>query len=581
MALFDIFGDAQLTALDLTRESRANPLNNPAVSLSSPAIFSWLTQGEPTAAGEEVNHFTAMQSTSVYACVRVIAESVASLPLKLYSTGDAGRREAFDVPLHDILCVEPNPEMTAFSFWETMTGCLALTGNCYAQIMRNGAGQIASLFPLHPLKTEPYRTPDGTLSYRTFDGQKDGVYRYIQPKDIVAIPLFSYDGLKGLSPIMQARQAIGLAVAAEKFGARFFGNGSRPGGIITSSAKPDEKSQQNARESWERAQAGVNQGRTAFLFGPDIKYEQIGLSPEECQFLATRKFQREDIAALFRVPASMIGDTSRLSNTNHEQQNLTFLTDTIRPYLSRIENELTRKLLPSVGRNSGKLSLQFDVTERMRGDFNTQMKGYQTGVLSGWLSRNEVRKEIGENPGPKDLDVYMVPVNMQDSERLLDTESLQDQPIGGVVQPVEGTDTPEPTVTPTKQDRSALKQYRMAYLRLYEDAVGRICKRDADKRDLGAISAVFTPILQSIADSTSVYAGKIAGVDDWSFDSSKAIAAHLKTLTERAKGWKADEQGTIAGNELTRSVRAITFASYRAVGEQMAIVSLEEASNEE
>jgi phage portal protein BeeE len=167
MGILDIFR---------SRESRANPLNNPAVSLSSPAIWSWITGGEPTAAGEEVNHFTAMQAVSVYACVRVIAESVASLPLKLYEKNNKGRLEAVDVPLYDLLAVAPNVEMSAFTFWETLTGCLTLTGNAYAQIDRDKGKRITSLLPLHPLKTEPYRKKDGTLAYRTTDGEATGYW---------------------------------------------------------------------------------------------------------------------------------------------------------------------------------------------------------------------------------------------------------------------------------------------------------------------------------------------------------------------------------------------------------------------
>jgi len=539
-----------------TEQRGGNPINNPAVSLSSPAIWSWLTNGEPTAAGEEVNHHTAMQAVSVYACVRVIAESVASLPLKLYAQTSAGRVEAHEAPLHDLLCIQPNEEMSAFSFWETMTGCLALTGNCYAQIIWQRSGQIDSLIPLHPLKTEPYRRPDGKLAYRTTDGEANGQWRSIAAADCIAVPLFSYDGLKGLSPIMQARQAIGLTRAAEKFGARFFGNGSRPGGVMSTASMPDEKAQQNLRESWEVNQSGASQGKTAFLFG-DWKYQQIGLSPEESQFLATRKFQREDIAALFRVPASMVGDTSRLSNSNHEQQNLTFLTDTIRPYLARLENELTRKILPSKGRNSGRYSVAFDVTERLRGDFATMQKGFQTGVLSGWLSRNDVRKELGENPGPAHLDVYMVPVNMQNSERLLDTEPITDQPIGGPKPDADEDDAP------TTSERSALTQYRSAYLAIYRDAFGRLMKRD--KRDLAAVQGIFRPVMRSIAtfaaDSAMAKTGLQIQPDEALFDGH--IETVLRSMAKRAQSFTAEDIDALAGAEFTKAVRSLHLNTHR------------------
>jgi HK97 family phage portal protein len=565
----------------LKRENRANPLNNPAVSLSSPAIWSWITGGEPTAAGEEVNHHTAMQAISVYSCVRVIAESVASLPLKLYEVKDKGRIEAVDAPLYDLLAIAPNVEMSAFTFWETVTGCLALTGNSYSQIIRNGGSKIDSLIPLHPLKTEPYRKPNSTLAFRTTDGETNGAWRYIEAADMLHIPLFSYDGLRGLSPIMQARQAIGLMRAAEKFGARFFGNGSRPGGVMSTTSTMDERSQQNVKESWERSASGVNQGRTAFLNG-DWKYHQIGLSPEESQFLATRKFQREEIAGLFRVPPNMIGDTSRLSNSNHEQSALSFVTDTLRPYLCRIEGEVVRKLLPSAGRNSGRYVVSFDVSERTRGDFATTQAGYATGRQWGWYSGNDVRREIGENPAGPELDIYLVPVNMVDAKTLLEPPKPAPAPVPALPAP----DPPEPVgdvdadPTPTEQERSALAQYKTAYLRMFRDAVGRICNRGTDKRDLQAIAAVFQPILESISDLSSTEARAISGVTDWKFEDQKVIASHLKALTERAKQWQLADADAISAQELTRCVRAMVYGAHRAASEVKAAAIIEENVHE-
>lgn len=541
-------------------ETRSNSLNNPAVSLSSPAVFNWLLGGEPTAAGEEINHHTAMCVTTVYACVRVLAESVASLPLKLYEKTKSGRLEALDNPLYDLLTVTPNEEMTAFSFWEAMTGCLALTGNCYAEIIRTNGGQIDSLVPLQPLKTEPYRRPDGVLSYRTTDGVANGSWRDIASENMFHVPLYSYDGLKGLSPIMQCKQSLGLARASEKYGARFFGNGSRPGGVMSTKTMLDEKNQQNTRENWERTQSGAQQGKTAFLFG-DWTYQQIGLSPEESQFLATRQFQRTEIAAMFRMPPHKVGDTSRLSNSNHEQENLSFVCDTLRPYLSRIEAEVIRKLLPKQGRNSGRFVVSFDVSERTRGDFQTTMTGYSTGRQWGWYSANDVRRELGENPGGPELDVYLVPVNMMNAARLLDTESIDVQPIGG-------GPAPEDDTTPTPQERNVLAQYKTAYLRLFQDSVNRVCKRD--KRDFALIAQAFGPTLESICQMLGTETRTLSGDNNWEFDPRKALDKHLSGITERSSKWKIEDAAQIATAELTRAVRAMVFASHRSAGEHKA-----------
>jgi Phage portal protein len=212
--------------------------------------------------------------------------------------------------------------------------------------------------------------------------------------------------------------------------------------------------------------------------------------------------------------------------------NLTFLQETLRSYLGRIENELRRKLLPRIGRSANRYTIAFDEAELLRVDFETQMKGYQNGVYAGWMSRNEVRKAIGMNPGPSHLDTYMVPVNMQDSERLLDTESLQDQPIGGpIATPADGK--------PTTLERNRYKGYRKAYHKLYEDAVTRLCKRSVDKRDLQAVSTVFSPLLESMAELSSMEARHIAASSDRQFDPSKAVNANLKALSERSAKWTA------------------------------------------
>lgn len=546
----------------------AGNLNNPAVSLSSPGVWSWLLSGEPTAAGQEINHHSAMAIVTVYACVRLIAESVASLPLKLIEKTASGRLEATDNPLYELLTISPNEEQTAFAFFECLVGCLALTGNCYAEIIRNKAGQVDSLYPLQPLKTEPYRRPDGVLSYRTTDGSSNGSWRDIPSENILHIPLFSYDGLKGLSPIMQCRQGLGLSRAAELYGARWFGNGARPGGIMSTTTTMDEKAQQNTRENWERAQAGANQGKTAFLYG-SWEYTQLSLPPEDSQFLQTRAFQRNEVAAIFRVPSHMVGDNTRMSNSNHEQSALTFLTDCIRPYLCRIEAEVIRKLLPTQGRNSGRYMVQFDVSERLRGDFQTTMLGYSTGRQWGWYSANDIRKELGENPGGPELDVYCIPVNMMSAKRLLDTESIEVQPIGTLPA---GKGDDEPTPPPTPQERSALAQYRTAYLRLFQDAVARVLKRD--KRDFALVAQAFGPTLESITQLAGTESRALSGDDKWEFEAGKTMERHLTALTTRSATWKAEDAGAIAATELTKAVRSLLYASCRAAGEHRAAIVL-------
>lgn len=205
------------------------------------AAWSMLTDTTPTASGEMVNEAIALQHITVYAAVRCIAESVGSLTLRLYRRTDRGRQEALDKSLYRVLTVSPNDEMSAPVLWESIAGCMALTGNAYLEILRNSALEPVGIYPLSPLLTTPVRLPDKTLAFKTSVGLTNGQTRIVAAKDMLHFPLFSWDGLKGLSPIGQARQAIGLARAAEKFGSKFFGNGSRPGGLLTPNSKIDEK----------------------------------------------------------------------------------------------------------------------------------------------------------------------------------------------------------------------------------------------------------------------------------------------------------------------------------------------------
>lgn len=546
------------------RQSRdGNPLENPSVPLASPAIWGWLNHGQPTEAGELVNEVSALQLITVYSCVRVISESIASLPLKLYERLDKGRQEATDQALYELLAFQPNPEMTAFTFFETLTGCLALTGNCYAQIVRNTGGQAMALYPLHPLKTEPIRFPTGDLGYRTSDGEANGNWRTLKSEDVLHIPLWCFDGLKGLSPIAQARQGLGLTRAAEKFGARFFGNGSKAGGVLSTESNIDEKQAQAVRESWQATQGGVNQGKIAVLPGK-WTYQQIGISPEDSQFLQTRQYQRTEIAALFRIPPHMIGDTSRMSNNNAEQQNLSFVTDTLRPYLCRFEQEIIRKLMPSTGRNAGKYFVQFDVSERLRGDFKTQAEGFAAGRQWGWYSANDVLRELGRNPIGPVGDTYMYPVNNGNAEALLEPNAKL-MPASVKQAPASQT-----APAPTETERGLLAQYTPAYIHLFRDAVGRVCKRD--KRDSETISLAFVPVLAAISEQISDVARvQFRLTPAWEPGVDKLIHDHLKSVEKRAADWAAEKLEEIAGMELSKAVRALHIAIFKDAGATLAI----------
>jgi len=403
-----------ITTLNLPIERRFS-LDSPATPLTALAAWEGVSGGA-TASGEWVNERNALAISTVYTCVSILSEGIASLPCKLMKRLERGRAEAVTNPIYNLLAYAPNPEMTAFTFWSTMVGCSALTGNAYAQIVRNESGVPESIWPLHPLKTEPFRQENGVLAFKTTDGQKAGTYRVIPAADILHFPLFSMDGIKGVGPIQAARESFATAKAMEKYGARFFANGAQPPSLLIRKGNPpDPKVQAEIRESWKAAHSGENQHSQGFLFG-DWDVKTIGLDPQDTQFISARNYIRADIAAMFHIAPQYVGSLERLSNNNYTQQQLSLVIDTFRPIVIRIEQELQRKLL--TGRSASKLYVLFDVTERLRGDFEAQTRTLALGRQWGILTANEAREELGYNAVGPEGDRLIVPLNMIDSDKL-------------------------------------------------------------------------------------------------------------------------------------------------------------------
>jgi HK97 family phage portal protein len=543
-------------------------LNNPAVPLNAAGFLSFMG-GEPTASGEQINLTTAMQQITVQACLRILGEGIASLPLQVVERLANGRSVSLDHPVAHLLQYEPNEEMTAFSFWEAIVIAMAAKGNGYAEIQRDRSGRVVALWPLHPELTTPKRNTAGNLFYETSDGELNGRIRTLDPANILHIPLFSFGGVKGFSPIDLARQGIGLARATEKFGARLFGNGGKPGGVLSSVSDQSPEQQQLIKETWERTQGGENQGRTAVLPG-DWKYVAIGITADEAQFLATRGFQRSEIAAVWGIPPHMVGDTARLSGSNHENMQLNLVTGTFRPYLCRIEQETGRKLLDSPAKPA-KFITAFDVSERLRGDFTTTQQGYDTGVKGGWYSRNEVRRKLGENPGGPELDAYIIPVNYQNAERLLDTEPIADQPLGGP----EPTDPGVDPTTPTQGERSMLGQYRAQFLRHFMLAMrtALIATRDPQARANHFLEAV-----AKIANRGLEYHGALP--DEIPALAKGLLSDQLKAMGKRAANWSTTEPDALAQREFLKVVRSIHINAAREIAGGKAVKQLAPATEE-
>jgi HK97 family phage portal protein len=365
-----------------------------------------------TSSGVSVSADSAMRLSAVSACVRLISESIASLPLNVFRRVDAKRRERVsDVPAYRLLHAEPNRLMTSFVFRDTMTAAVLLDGNAYAVIARDGGGNARELLPV-PVGTSVrvLRTPGGELAYSFLLDERQFL---VGQWDMLHVPGLAFNGISGMSPIRYAAESVGLGIAAEQYGGSFFGNGSVPSGFITLPGKLSPEQSQSLRNSWYAAYGGLlNANRTAVLF-EGAKFEKISIPPDEAQFIETRKFQVSEIARWYRVPPHMIGDLEKSTNNNIEHQSLEFVTHTLRPWLVRFEQEFNRKLFPvSSDGVPSDLYCEFNVDGLLRGDIKSRTAYYQAARQWGWMSVNDIRAI--ENMEPvADGDIYLSPLNMQ------------------------------------------------------------------------------------------------------------------------------------------------------------------------
>jgi len=429
------------------REIRSS-LENPQTPLSYPA--EWLLDlfnGGRTNSGIRISEMTALQVSTVLACVNIISNGISSLPLhvfeRMFINDRPGKKLAYNHTLYDFLHSEPNAEMSSPTWRKTMSVHDLLWGNAYSEIQRSKSdNSITAIWPRNPARTRPVRLtkpakiegdllPIGTLVYETNETMGDSpvhftdsldesspMRRIVLAEDMLHVPGLSLDGRLGQGIVYLAREVMGLALATEKYGGKFFGNGARPAGILTLPGTMDDVALENARRSWTEAYGGENAHRTAIL-EPGMKYEKVGASPNEAQFLETRKYQRNDIAAIFNVPPHMIGDLEKSARSNIEQSAIEFVLFTLTPWLTLYEAEFERKLFPKQGRSANKFFPMFDTRRLLYPDSESRSKFYAAGKQWGFLNTNDIREMENLNPVTDGSgEVFWMPFNMQDSALL-------------------------------------------------------------------------------------------------------------------------------------------------------------------
>jgi len=425
-------------------------------SLRDPRLNEIFGSSSVADAGVSVTPWTALNYSAVFAAVRIISEAVSSLPLHLYERlPNGGKRRASGTPLYSLVHDAPNDEMGSLQWREASMAHLLLWGNSYSEIVRDLEGNAVELWPLDPSQVKPTRTANGDLFYDV--GGKVALPR----ENVLHVSGLSFDGISGISPIAQARQSIGLALAIEQFGAGFFGRGARPGGILTFPGQLSSEARANLRRSFEDLHSGSGNSHRVALLEQGLKWESIGVPPDDSQFLQSREFQVIEICRWFNLPPHKLKELAKMNYNSLEQMNVEFLTDTLRPWLVRWEQQLNRKLLRKQDRE--RFLFEHAVEGILRGDLQSRYTSYSIARNWGWLSVNEIREKETLNP-VEGGDTYLTPQNMAPANG-----PSPDPAAAQSAQQV--TNAQDPTLI--RSDLSAEKEQAIL-IRLLEDAGNRL-----------------------------------------------------------------------------------------------------------
>jgi len=370
-------------------------------------FIDWLGVNK-TSSGIDVTTKAAVGLTAVWSAIKLLSESVAGLPIQVYRREGANKEVDRENPAFSILHSEPNPWMDSFSFHQTMMTDVLLHGNAYAIIHRDGTEKPKYLEIIDPTKVQ---VSIKTKKWYAIEGRDNK----IPDRNMIHILGLSWDGITGNSPIRACQEAIGLGLAAEKFGANFFGNGANMTGVLEAPFAMTPDQQANLAKTWDKKNAGIDKsGGTAVLEG-GLKYTRIGIPPEQAQFILTRKFQVTEIARIFNLPPHLVGDLERSTNNNIEQQSIEFVTYSLLPWVKRFEQEYNRKLFSAS--DTGVVFAEFNLSGLLRGDALTRAAYYKSRWEIGSMSDNEIRALENQNP-IEGGDKHFVPMNMTTIDKI-------------------------------------------------------------------------------------------------------------------------------------------------------------------
>lgn len=384
------------------------------MNLSAKSDGRWLgsTDDLGTVFNGRVTEEKALGIDAVFACVNLYARTLASMPLLLYEKTPDGKRRAVNHPLYRLLHNEPNPNMTSHNFRKIMEASLKLWGNAYAWIEFDNSWRVKYLWPLLPGNVFPQRSlQTGELFYDAV--LYNGESRRFRAYEMVHIPGLGFDGISGRSPVRQFAETMGFNLDIKSYGRKFFKNGARPSGVLQHPGSLSEEAQKRLENKFDKRYSGIENTGKTILLEEGMTYHQIGVPPEEAQFIESRKYSVEEIARIYGVPPHMIGDLEHATFSNIESQDINFAKHSIVPECVNWEQELMRKLLNDD--EQARYEIEFNMEGLVRGDMESRYRAYAIGRQWGFLTADDIRAK--ENMSNVDGGgITYVPLNMISSE---------------------------------------------------------------------------------------------------------------------------------------------------------------------
>lgn len=401
------------------------------LSLNDPKAWDpslWNLYGSQSVSGETVNEHTALTYSAVWNAVTLISGTIASLPLHLMQRSGKTRRIADTKKVYSVLHDEANPLMTAEAFRKVLMSHILTWGNGYAEIVRDGVGDVLQLWPITPDRVKPEMI-GGDIYYRI--SMQTGEDIYLSRDRVLHVSGLGFDGFIGYSVVAMARKSFGLGMAMETFGGQFFGNGTNPGMIVTHPGKLSPEAHKNLVASIEAGHAGLGRSHRMMLLEEGMKADKIMIPPNDSQFIESRQFQIPEVARWFNLPPHKLKDLTRSSFSNIEQEQISFVTDSIVPWLVTLEQNYNMQLLSrgdKLGYGGGRYYFKHIVEGLLRGDSENRAKFYAVMLDKGVFSINEVR-ELEDKDPVEGGDIHLVPLNMTTLENAGEPPEPPAQPV--------------------------------------------------------------------------------------------------------------------------------------------------------